>query len=123
VNEQSRAALERAKARLDGLDLYPEPVRIDGLRVHVLPWLFRLPLLNRLDAFTLARTIVFRRPPGGPPGARASETLVTHELVHIWQGQNRRVPLMLSYLRHGYRDNPYEQQARTVAAATRDQPA
>jgi hypothetical protein len=121
VNDAARAALERAKARLDALDLYPEPVRIERLRVLVLPWLFRLPLLSRLDAFTLARTIVFRKPPGGPPGARASDTLVTHELVHIWQGQHRRIPLLLSFLRHGYLDNPYEQQARAAAAATREQ--
>jgi hypothetical protein len=33
----------RAKARLDQLDLYPDPVRIDRVRIVVWPWLFRLP--------------------------------------------------------------------------------
>lgn len=30
-------ALARAKARLDVLDFYPEPVRMDGVRVLVTP--------------------------------------------------------------------------------------
>src|SRR4029079_13658069 len=41
------AALARAKARLDTLDLYPQPVRIDGVCVVVAPWFFRLPRLRR----------------------------------------------------------------------------
>jgi len=43
-----RSALERAKARLDGLALYPTPVRIARVRVVVWPWLFRLTWLRRV---------------------------------------------------------------------------
>lgn len=113
--DATRRALERAKARLDRLALYPEPVRLDGVRVVVAPRLFRLPPLRRLDGLALVRTIVLRE----PPGAGASDDLVTHELAHIWQGQHRRVRLVLSYLACGYRRNPYEREARAAVAATR----
>ena len=112
----ARAALARAKARLDRLDLYPEPVRVDRVRVRVWPWLFRLPLLRRFQGLASARTIYLRR----PPGAAASDDLVTHELVHVWQAQHRRLALNLSYLRGGYRENPFEREAREAVAATRD---
>ena len=36
-----RAALERAKARLDRLALYPRPVRTERVRIVVAPWFFR----------------------------------------------------------------------------------
>ena len=46
----------RAKARLDRLDLYPRPVRIDRVRVLVWPWLFRLPWLRRFDGCAAWKT-------------------------------------------------------------------
>ena len=49
MTPEHAAALARAKARLDRLDLYPMPVRLDGVRVVVAPWFFRLPLLRRYD--------------------------------------------------------------------------
>jgi hypothetical protein len=116
--EQTAAALVRGKARLDTLDLYPEPVRIDRVRVVVSPRLFRLPLLRRFRGVTLWRTILFKL----PPGAGASDDLVTHELCHIWQGQHRRVSLILSFFRYGYRNNPFEIEARAAVAATRNLP-
>jgi hypothetical protein len=115
----TRAALERAKARLDTLNLYAEPVRLDGVRVVVAPRVFRLPLLRRFRGITLWRTIVFRQ----PPGAGSSDDLVTHELCHIWQGQHRRLALIFSFLFYGYRSNPFEIEARAAVAATRSRPS
>jgi hypothetical protein len=103
--------LLRAKARLDRLDLYPRPVRIDRVRVLVAPWFFRLPGLRRYHGYALVRTILLRR-------ADASDDLVTHELCHVWQLQHR--PLFwLSYLWQGYADNRYEREARMAVEATR----
>jgi hypothetical protein len=116
VSPATRAALVRAKARLDRLDLYPEPVRAERVRVVVVPWLFRLPPLRRFDGAALRRTILLRN----APGEGASDDLVTHELTHIWQGQHHPLLLPLSYVVVGYRDNPFEQEARFAAAATRE---
>ena len=107
-----RAALERAKARLDTLDLYPRPVRIEPVRIHVAPWFFRLPGLRRFHGYALVRTILLRR-------ADASDDLVTHELCHIWQMQHRPVHVVLTYLTTRYARNPYEVEARTAVQQTR----
>jgi hypothetical protein len=112
VSPEHAAALGRAKARLDRLDLYPTPVRIDRVRVVVAPWFFRLPFLRRFDGYCLIRTILLRR-------ADSSDDLVAHELCHVWQMQHRPLRLPLSYLRHGYASNPYEAEARRAVAATR----
>jgi hypothetical protein len=107
------AVLARAKARLDPLALYARPVRLDHVRVVVAPWLFRLPWFRRFDGYTMWNLILLR-------AARliADEDLVCHELCHVWQMQHRPVRMPLSYLRHGYADNPYEAQARRAAAGT-----
>ena len=115
MSPASRAALERAKARLDNLDLYPVPVRLDGVRILTVPLFFRLPRIRRYSGYALWRTILLRR----PPGASASDDLITHELCHIWQGQHRRWRMVLTYLTTRYRENPYELQARRAVAATR----
>ena len=115
MTRESRAALERAKARLDRLDLYPRPVRMDGVRVLVAPLFFRLPRLRRYTGYALWRTILLKR----PPGAGASDDLVTHELCHIWQGQHRRWHMLWTYATTRYRSNPYEVEARRAVAATR----
>src|SRR5439155_280373 len=64
VQEQPavRAALKRAKARLDRLQLYPAPVRIGRVRIHVWPRLFRLPWFNRFDGYAAWNTILLRDP-------------------------------------------------------------
>jgi hypothetical protein len=103
--------VRRAKARLDRLDYYPEPVRIDRVRVVVAPWFFRLPLLRRYTGYALWRTILFKTP-------EVSDDLVTHELCHIWQGQHRRWHMVLIYLRTRYANNPYEIEARRAVAET-----
>jgi hypothetical protein len=104
--------LIRAKARLDRLALYPEPVRIDRVRIRTVSWFFRLPFFRRFDGYALHGTILLR-------GPSASEDLVTHELCHVWQMQHRPLRMPCSYLLTGYRANPYEQQARAAVVATR----
>jgi hypothetical protein len=105
--------LVRAKARLDGLGLYPSPVRLERVRLLVAPWFFRLPGLRRYHGYALLRTILLRR-------ADASDDLVTHELCHVWQMQHRPVNVVLTYLTTRYRRNPYEAEARYAVERTRD---
>jgi hypothetical protein len=109
-NRDSRLVL--AKARLDTLDWWPRPVRLEGVRLVVTPWLFRLPPWRRYDGFATHRVIFLRRPD-------ASDDLVTHELCHVWQMQHRPLAMPLSYLRTGYDRSPYERQAREAAVRTR----
>src|ERR687897_2660996 len=47
----SRDILSRAKARLDRLALYPEPVDLDGVRLVVAPWLFAVPRFPRFPGY------------------------------------------------------------------------
>ena len=101
-----RAALHRAKARLDRLDLYPRPVSLRAVRIWVVPWLFRLPWFRRFDGYSAHRTILLRS-----PAFLADDDLVTHELCHVWQMQHHPVRMPLSYLLLGYRQNPYEREA------------
>ena len=78
--DEKRAALARAKARLDRLDLYPRPVSVRSVRIWVVPWLFRLPWFRRFDGYAVHGTILLR--------SRALlevDDLVTHELCHVWQ--------------------------------------
>ena len=107
-----RAQLARAKARLDTLPLYPEPVSLRRVRVVVAPWFFRVPGFRRYHGYALVRTILVRRPD-------PSDDLVTHELCHVWQMQHRPLHVCWSWLRHSYRANPYEVEARAAAASTR----
>jgi len=109
-----RERLAAAKARLDRLELYPQPVRAGGVRVLTLPWLFRLPYMRRFDGYALWKTILLRR-----PLARTSDDLLTHELCHLWQGQHRRWHMLLTYALTRYEINPYEVEARAAVAATR----
>ena len=111
----TRAALERARARLDTLDLYPRPVRIARVRVVVAPLLFRLPGFRRFDGYATHRVIFLRR----PVAADEQDDLVTHELCHVWQMQHRPLAMPLSYLLRGYTRNPYEAEARRAAGETR----
>jgi hypothetical protein len=109
-----RELLERAKARLDGLELYPRPVRIQHVHVFVSPLLFRLPWFRRFDGYAAWWTIFLRTEPGPE-----HENLVCHELCHVWQMQHRPVAMPLSYLRSGYESNRYEAEARKAVEATR----
>jgi hypothetical protein len=104
--------LLRAKSRLDRLDWWPRPVRIDHVRILAVPWAFRLPWLARFDGYAMHRIILLRH-------RDASTDLVTHELCHVWQMQHRPLRMPLSYLRTGYARNGYERQARAAVGATR----
>ena len=112
MQQAKRDALDRAKQRLDGLELYPRPVSLRGVRIWVVPWLFRLPWFRRFDGYALHGTILLRREP--------EDDLVTHELCHVWQMQHRPVAMPLSYLLQGYERNPYEREARAAVEQTRD---
>ncbi len=108
----STQALERAKARLDALTLYPRPVEIEHVSIRSVPWLFRLPWFRRFDGYTMWNLILLRS-----PGLVADDDLVCHELCHVWQMQHHPVRMPLSYLRVGYAANPYEDEARRAASA------
>jgi hypothetical protein len=107
-----RAALARAKRRLDRLELYPRPVGLRHVRLFVCPWLFRLPWFRRFDGYALHGTILLRLDP------ERDEDLLTHELCHVWQMQHRPFAMPLSYLRTGYGRNAYEAEARDAVAST-----
>jgi hypothetical protein len=100
--------------RLDRLDLYPRPVRIGHVRMLTVPALFRLPWFRRFDGYAAWGTIILRRPP-----AETGDDLIVHELCHVWQMQHRPLAMPLSYLRHGYAQNPYEIEARGAVEKTR----
>jgi hypothetical protein len=106
------AALARAKARLDRLDYYPTPVRLDRVRIVVAPWFFRIPGFRRYHGYALWRTILLKR-------RDASDDLVTHELCHIWQGQHRALHMAYKHVATRYRANPYEIEARRAVEATK----
>lgn len=114
MNSETRDALRRARARLDSLSLYAEPVRLERVRVIVAPWFFRLPRLRRYSGYALWRTILLRH----PPGHGASDDLVTHELCHVWQMQNRPLHVLWKFFTTRYRENPYEVEARSAVSET-----
>ena len=109
---EADGALARTKARLDTLDYYPEPVRIDRVRLRVAPWFFRIPGFRRYHGYALWRTILVKN-------ADPSDDLVTHELCHIWQGQHRAVHMAWKHVTTRYRSNPYEIEARRAVDETR----
>ena len=106
--------LVRAKERLDRLDFYPRPVRIERVRVLVAPLLFRVPWFRRFDGYAAWNTIFLR----AEPVDAADDDLVAHELCHVWQMQHRPFAMPLSYLR-GYVANRYEAEAREAVERTR----
>jgi hypothetical protein len=91
----------------------PAPVRIDGLRLLVWPRLFRVPWFRRFDGYAAWNTILLRE-----PVERAGADLLCHELCHVWQMQHRPPTMPLSYLRVGYEQNPYEEEARRAVEST-----
>lgn len=107
-----REALTRAKARLDRLAFYPDPVRLERVRVFVAPFFFRIPGYRRYHGYTFVRTILVR-------DESPSDDLITHELCHAWQMQHEAVRATLAWFRYPYRANPYEIEARKAAADTR----
>ncbi len=115
TDDEARAALARAQARLDRLSLYPRPVRTERVRLITLPLFFRIPGFRRYGGYALWRTILLRRPVG-----QTSDDMITHELCHIWQMQHRPWHVMWTWLVTRYDRNPYELEARFAASRTRD---
>ena len=109
-----RAALARAKERLDRLDLYPRPVSLRSVRILVVPRLFRLPWFRRFDGYAAHGTILLRS-----AAFLEDDDLVTHELCHVWQMQHHPVRMPLSYVRRGYEGNQYEREADRATGETR----
>jgi hypothetical protein len=112
VEEAKRAALDRAKARLDDLTLYPRAVSLRGVHIWIVPWLFRLPWFRRFDGYALHWTVLLRS-----RRHLANDGLVAHELCHVWQMQHHPVRMPLSYLLTGYDDNPFEREARRAVGS------
>ena len=111
---EERAALARAKARLDRLDFHPRPVSTARTRIWHAPWLFRLPWFRRFQGYESCEQIFISR-----PLAEVSDDLICHELCHVWQEQHGRLAMWLSYVREGYGENPNELEARRAVALTR----
>jgi hypothetical protein len=98
----------------------PLPPGVQVRRSRLFPWLGGV--LARLDrpaaAVTLGRTILVH------PDIQPGERLLRHELAHVAQWM--RAPLAFpfcytgAHIRHGYRDNPYEVEARAAEARTDD---
>ena len=86
-------------------------MRIERVRVLVVPRLFRLPWFRRFDGYAAWETILLR-------SADIDDDLLCHELCHVWQLQHRPLRMPLSYLRHGYAENPYEAEARLAVEMT-----
>jgi hypothetical protein len=108
------AVLGRAAARLERLALYRRPLDTARVRILHVPWLFRLPWFRRFTGYNMGPLILLKR-----PLAEVSDDLVTHELCHVWQDQDHRARMWLSYLRRGYAQNPHEVEARRAVSETR----
>lgn len=109
-----RAAIARAKARLDRLTLYPRPVDTRRVRILHTPWLFALPWFRRFDGYEAGPLIFLRHPLD-----HTSDELIVHELCHVWQEQHGRARMWLSYVTEGYASNPNELEARRAVQLTR----
>jgi hypothetical protein len=107
----ARDALAAAKARLDRLSLYERPVSLERVRILTVPWLFRLPWFRRFDGYATWNLILLRA-----PELARDERLIAHELCHVWQMQQHPLRMPLSYLRDGYAQNRYEEEARRASA-------
>ena len=100
-----RAALARAKARLDTLDWWPRP-SARHVRLATVPWMFRLPWFRRFAGYAMWNLVLLRR-----PVSEHTTTWSRTSSAHVWQMQHRPLRMPLSYLVRGYRDNPYEREA------------
>ena len=114
MGELERAHLQRARRRLAPLGFHPAPVRMRHVRIVHAPWLFRVPGFRRYHGYEAFRQIFIKRPLGD-----TSDDLIVHELCHVWQEQHGALRMWLSYLYLGYRDNPYEVEARRAVAESR----
>src|SRR4051812_40337234 len=110
-----RAAIARAKARLDRLDLYPRPVDVARVRVLHAPWLFALPGFRRFVGYEAGPLIFLPR-----RLAKTHEVRLARVLCHVGQPQPGMVRVALPSLGEVYEHNRHEIEARYAAAATRE---
>jgi hypothetical protein len=93
----------------------PLPHAVQVRRSRLLPWLGgKLSQMGRpAAAVTLGRIILVH------PEVSPDERLLRHELAHVAQWTRHPFTFPISYIRahirHGYRDNPYEIEARVAA--------
>jgi hypothetical protein len=111
-----RELLASAKAGLDRLSFYPTPVDLRGVRVVIVPRLFRVPGFRRFRGYATRHLVLLK-------GPNVDGRLVAHELCHVWQLQHEPLRVWLSYVRPStfssdrrrYRANRYEVEARRAA--------
>lgn len=90
----------------------PHGVRVQESRLvtRMAGWLAGMK--GSAAAVTLGRTILVH------PRAALTERLLRHELAHVsqWERQPHAFPFhyVLSHIRHGYGDNPFEAEARAA---------
>jgi hypothetical protein len=121
-SDEAADRIARAWQRIGPLELYPRPLELDRVRIRTARWLFTLPWFRRFDGYTIWSTILLRE-----PVHRVDDDLITHELVHVWQGQHEWLRLWISYVKpstfwgdhSGYWENRYELQARRAVEETR----
>lgn len=96
------------------------PPGVEVRRSRVIPWLGGIlsGMGRSAGAVALGRTIVVH------PGTRADERLLRHELAHVAQWLHAPFVFPFRYIRahirHGYRENPYEVEARSAERDTHD---
>lgn len=92
----------------------PLPPAVQVRRSSLVPWLGgRLAgMSGPAAAVTLGRVILVH------PSVEPDERLLRHELAHVAQWTSRPLTFPFWYIRahirHGYRDNPYEVEARVA---------
>lgn len=96
-----------------GLAATTFPTQVVLRRSRWIPWLGGLlsGMKGPAAAVTLGHTIILK------PEVRLTPALLAHELAHIRQWEQDRlfpVRYSLAHLRFGYRDNPYEIEAREM---------
>jgi hypothetical protein len=103
--------------RVLGTRITPPADLPDGVTVRTGRWIpmiggWLTGTVGPAAAVTLGRTIVVH------PRARLTQRLLRHELAHCEQWRRRPLTFPLRYawqhLRCGYRDNPYEVEARAA---------
>lgn len=112
-----RPFLGRRVAPPPGIGADALPARVVLRSGALVPWLggFFARMRSSAAAVTLGRTIVVN------PKVRLTRSLLEHELAHVRQWERDRlfpIRYTLATLRHGYRNNPYEVEAREVELAS-----
>ena len=114
---ERRELLERAKSRLDRLELYPRPVRIDA---RARP---RGAARSSGCRGSGASTATRRGTRSSSASRPDDEDLICHELCHVWQMQHHPSRCRSPTSGRGYAANRYEAEARRAVEETRGEAA